>query len=171
MNNSGHCMVSLENGGDLFITGGYGGSKHKFHKMTHIYKDSKGTWELIHEPMPRARMGKYNAPLSEAHARQWTMLQCVSDFVSAHNNIACCHKDDVFGMCQSVKSPRPLVVIKSATPPVDAFPNVSTLWKDLRRLKLVVQIYWDTGILQTSIQNPDLPSSLRNDNLNSINFN
>ena len=49
-----HCLVTLDNGGDLFQTGGMVASRTS---KTFVYRKDSGRWEAVEE-MPTARWGE-----------------------------------------------------------------------------------------------------------------
>ena len=52
-----HCLVSLDNGGDLFMTGGYSFQTGGYSNKAYILRSTSSSWEEQPD-MPTAREGK-----------------------------------------------------------------------------------------------------------------
>ena len=54
--NDRHCLVGLDNGGDIFMTGGYSTETGGYSSRTYIFRSMSSTWESQPD-MPTAREG------------------------------------------------------------------------------------------------------------------
>ena len=53
-----HCLVALDNGGDIFMTGGYSTETGGYSDRAYIFRSNSSTWEIQPNNMPTAREGK-----------------------------------------------------------------------------------------------------------------
>ena len=52
-----HCLVALDNGGDIFMTGGYSHEVGGYSDRAYVFRSNSTTWERQPD-MPTAREGK-----------------------------------------------------------------------------------------------------------------